>query len=321
MNVSWQGVVIVARQEFRLRIRAGKWRWLLAAWFVVLVAFTWLLSLAVGALGAAAGGPESDDAGAIVFGGLMLFMLGLALLVVPALTAQSVNGDRERGTLATLQVTLLSPWEIALGKLASAWVTALVFVVVALPCVGWAVLLGGVPFDRLVVTLGVVALLLGVVCAVGLGLSALLARSTTSSVLTYLTVFALTVGTLVTFSLSLGLTADERMVRPDRVWWLLAPNPFVVLADAAPRADDPPGRFTSVDPLGEIGDAVRAIRRPPQPIDFVATPEQLPDPEPPEPVWPWGLGANVLLGVGAVTLTARQLRTPAGKLARGTRVA
>jgi hypothetical protein len=55
----------------------------------------------------------------------MLFVLGLALLVVPSLAAQSVNGDRERGTLATLQVTRLSAGEITLGKFVAAWGTAL----------------------------------------------------------------------------------------------------------------------------------------------------------------------------------------------------
>lgn len=349
MKASWHGIVTVARQEFRLRIRAGRWRWLLLAWFVVLLAFTGLLTVTVGALG---GSGQSPDTGPIVFGGLMLFLLGLALLVVPALTAQSVNGDRERGTLATLQVTLLTPWEIALGKLASAWLTALVFVTVALPCVGWAVALGGVSLDRLLVTLAVVVVLLGVVCAFGLALSALLTRSTTSSVLSYLMVFAMTVGTLVAFGLSLGLTTETRTVqqrvpvwddprgsgqgrpdwfetetfqmsepRPDKVWWLLAPNPFVVLADAAPRSDDTASRFESVDPLGAIGDGVREVRRPPPPRIYNDAALQPTPPNPTGPVWPWGLAANVALGVGAVALTASRLRTPAGRLPRGMRVA
>ena len=98
-----QGISTVARQEFRLRIRAGAGA---AAdpWFVLLLVFTVLLRVA--------SGPSRDDRsdrGVILFGGLMLFVLGLALLVVPALAAQSVNGDRERGTLATLQVTRLTP--------------------------------------------------------------------------------------------------------------------------------------------------------------------------------------------------------------------
>ncbi len=42
------GIATVARQETRLRIRAGRWRALLVAWFLVLAVFTALLRLAAG---------------------------------------------------------------------------------------------------------------------------------------------------------------------------------------------------------------------------------------------------------------------------------
>jgi hypothetical protein len=38
-------------------------------------------------------------------------------------------------------------------------------------------------------------------------------------------------------------------------------------------------------------------------------------------VWPWGLAFDVLLGAGALWLTARQLRTPSRDLPLGQRVA
>ena len=41
--MSVDGVLVVARQELRLRVCAGRWRWLLAAFFAVLVLFTALL--------------------------------------------------------------------------------------------------------------------------------------------------------------------------------------------------------------------------------------------------------------------------------------
>ena len=114
----------MARLEFRLRIRAGRWRWLVAAWFAVLLLITALVR-------AAASQPnivgDEPALGAVMFGVVVLVVLALALLVAPALAAQSVNGDRERGTLATLQVTRLSAGEIAVGKLLASWGTALVF--------------------------------------------------------------------------------------------------------------------------------------------------------------------------------------------------
>jgi ABC-type transport system involved in multi-copper enzyme maturation permease subunit len=350
--VSLHGIRTVAGHEFRVRLRAGRWRWLLAFWFLVLTGFTALLRWAI-----ERADPEAPDPGVPMFGGLMLLLLGLSLLVVPALTAQSVNGDRERGVLATLQVTLLSPAEIALGKLLAAWGVSLVFLATMLPLVAWAMTQGGVGIARVAVTLLVVAVLLGVVCALAQCLSALLARTMTSAVLSYLTVFALTVGTLIVFGLSLAATTETRTVtervpaydlttgepipgqtrletftytevRPERVWWLLAPNPFVILADAAPQAEpriDPrtgeelPRPF---DPLGEIGRAVREARDPYRPGDIAAV-DIAPTSPPyrPGPVWPYGLAFHLVLGVGAVALTVRRLRTPTRNLPRGVRVA
>jgi len=338
------GVAIVAAQEFRLRIRAGRWRWLLAIWTAVVIGFAVLLRLGLA-------GTDSVDstrpAGPPLFGGTLLFVLGLALLVVPALTAQSVNGDRERGTLATLQITRLSAAEIGLGKLAAAWGAALIFLALTLPVVIWAMIEGGLPFINVVVTLLVVALLLGVVCAVSQAWSALFARSITSALVSYLTVFALTIGTLILFGLTTALTTQsvtstyddgsdtpqtytEQRARTDRTWPLLAPNPFVILADAAPRLPAKTDPVTGepldrpLDPLGGIGDSVRDARRSPEsdvrPTGVILEDGPIPRDDP-GPVWPWGLAFNVALGVGAAVITIRRLRMPVYKLGRGVRIA
>ncbi len=351
------GIVTVARQEFRLRIRAGRWKWLLAGFFAILLGFTALLRAGLGQLPSA----QLPFKGTIVYGGLMLFVLGLALLVVPALAAQSVNGDRERGTLATLQVTRLSAAEITLGKFAAAWGTALVFLALTFPLVAYAMTQGGVPFGRVVVVTLVLALLLGTVCAVSLWLSAVLSRTTTSAVLAYLAVFGLTIGTLILFGLVTAVTTEtyqetytqtcpapppglpapfncievpetyeSTRARTDRTWFLLAANPFVVLADAAPQLpegdpdDDTRGgvRARDLDPLGQIGRVVRDLRATPlgggpQPVEGLPRPPR----EEPKSVWPTGLAINVALGAGALLLTTRRLRTPTRKLPKGQRVA
>jgi ABC-type transport system involved in multi-copper enzyme maturation permease subunit len=318
------GVALVARHEFRVRLRTGRWRWVLAAWVVVVALFTWLLYLALRA--------NDTTPGVPMFGGLMLFVLALVLIVSPALTAQSINGDRERGTLATLQATRLSAAQIALGKLVAAWGVGLVALTATLPFVGWALLEGSVGLWRPLAVLAVVAFLIGVVCAVSQALSGLVARSITSALLSYVVVFTLTVGTFIAFGLSLPLTAEKiemrdydgrliqtTQVRPDRVWWLLAPNPFLVLADAAPqlpeRRQPATGDFLPrpFDPLGTIGHEARRLRDP----RFAVTTDE---PDASRPIWPYGLGFNVLLGAGAVWLSIRRLQTPAGALGKGVRL-
>jgi ABC-type transport system involved in multi-copper enzyme maturation permease subunit len=327
------GVLLVAKQEFRIRLRTGRWRWLLGAWFLVISGFTILLDLSIDT------GYEFGDSvrarGVPLFGFLMLFVLGLVLVVSPALTSQSINGDRERGTLATLQVTRLRPPEIALGKLLAGWGVGLVALALTLPSTGYAMLQGGITVGRVAAVYGVVAVLIGVVCAVSQALSALLARSITSALLSYLAVATLTVGTLILFALIAPLVTEERtgqtgdgytytydVVRQDRVWWLLAPNPFVVVADSAPHV---PPRYTisgdvvtvdDYDPLSEIGRAVRSVRVPPssEPVNYDGE-------NPAPPVWPYGLAINVLLGLGAYVVTSTRLRTPSRRLSRGVRIA
>ncbi len=144
-----------------------------------------------------------------MYGGLTLVVLGLSLLVVPSLAAQSVNGDRERGTLATLQVTRLSAAEIALGKFAAAWGTALLFLALTLPLALYAVTQRGVPVTRVLIVTLVIAVLLGTVCALSLFLSAALPRTTASGLLSYAAVAVLTIGTLIAFGLATALTAER----------------------------------------------------------------------------------------------------------------
>jgi ABC-2 type transport system permease protein len=340
MSATPYGIWLVARQEFRIRLRTGRWRWLLAAWVVLLAVFTALLDLSL----STGYGFNNDDSrrGVPLFGILMLFVLGMVLVISPALTSQTINGDRERGTLATLQVTTLRPLEIALGKLVAGWGVGLVALALTLPFTGYAVFKGGLTIARVAAVYAVVALLIGVVCAVSQALSALLARSITSALLSYLTVAALSVGTLISFALigplmtesitqrtSDGYTATYDQTRPDKVWWLLAPNPFVVVADAAPRV--PPRRVQrgdnyyvdDYDVLSLIGREVRATRLSPdqRSATYGSDGSIVTDPSSDLPVWPYGLAFNVLLGAAALAITATRLRTPTQKLPRATRIA
>ena len=355
--LSWHGVKTVATLELRQRVRSTRWKIALVVWFVVVGGITLLTS---GALSFMTGYDDSDvQQGPIIFGAVVFFVLFLGLLVAPTLSASAINGDRNAGTLATLQVTLLTAAEIVVGKLVAAWSAALAFLVVSVPFIAWALVAGGVSFLSLVTTVLLLAVLLAVVCAIGLGFSALTTKTSGSAVLTYLTVAGLTVVSLILFGLTTPLVtyqteirawavADDHDWESDEVpecewqtfespqthteltWWLLAVNPFVIVADAAPEptVSDDEEYFSASDPLSLIRTGVRVARMGPQAEqDWCGAyePGYVSPVENPEiddsPVWPWGLGANLLLGAGGVVLAVRRLRIPSGKLPRGTRVA
>jgi len=315
--------------EIKQRIRGKRWWILLGIWTLVLAALTFTVRLAsLSALRSARNfGQAVGDApvGPAMFGSLMLFTLTLICLVVPSLTSTSVNSERDKGTLAVLQATMLRPYEIFFAKFLSGLIVALAFLAMTIPLTLWSMLEGGVGVVRSLIVYTVVVLVCAVLLAVGLAMSTLLRRPALSAVMSYAVVFLLTIGSLIVFALAL-ITAPIEEVRVDNEfgdfttsqqvigwrWVLLAPNPFVVLSDAAPRTNS---RFVP-DPLEAIRGAVREARRP------VGSPPGfgLGSPEPP-PLWPAGVAIEVVLAAAAGYLTISRLKIPARRLAPGQRVA
>lgn len=360
--LSWHGVRTVARLELRQRVRSTRWKVALGVWFVVVGVITLLVSGVVSRM--FGGDPMADDGslGRTIFGLVVFFVLFLGLLVAPTLSAAAVNGDRAAGTLATLQATLLTPAEIVVGKLLAAWAAALAFLAASVPFLLYAIGAGGLSAVSLLSVLAVLALVLGVVCAIGLAFSAVASKTSGSAVLTYLTVAGLSVMTLILLGLTAPLVTTTEQVRvwepvsydweegeppecawrthtqevwhSERTWWLLAANPFVIVADAQPLPERQDS-WAAEDVLSMIQLGVRTARSGPtyeedwcgfSELDSAGNPVQgqspVREPEPSEsPVWPWGLGLYLLIGAGSVVVAVRRLRIPAHTLPRGERVA
>ncbi|WP_225752839.1 ABC transporter permease [Actinotalea sp. Marseille-Q4924] len=365
-SLTWAGVRTVATLELRQRVRSTRWIVSLVVFGVVVGVVTTLTFFVARQMVDDMGADPTVDAtaGRTMFGFIVFFVLFLGLLVSPTLSATSINGDRSNGTLATLQVTLLSPAEIVLGKLLASWVASLAFLAVSVPFIVWAFATGGTAFVGLVTTVLLLAVVLAVVCAIGLGFSALTARTAGSAVLTYVAIAGLTVVSLIVFGLSVPLVSGEERVqvrterwapgrditfdengRPseeipcelgeeeryvthtERTWWLLAVNPFVVVADALPPAADD---TQIADPMTGIRYGVRLARLGAQePLDECWSSQDWQERERESreradalgAVWPWGLVFNLLLGAAGVVLAVRRLTIPQAKLPRGTRVA
>jgi ABC-type transport system involved in multi-copper enzyme maturation permease subunit len=342
-QLSWHGVRTVATLELRQRVRSTRWVAALVVWFVVVGGLTLLISGAASTLGGRA------TNGAAVFAGVVALVLGLGLLVTPTLASTAVNGDRAAGTLATLQVTLLTPAEIVVGKVLAAWAASCAFLAAGLPFLVFAALVGPTPWWAVLRVVVLVAVLLLCVCGIGLGFSALVSRPAGSTVLTFATVATLVLGLPVVFGLTLPslqghadvreqiteidatgqantcvwITNHESVVHTERTWWLLAPNPFVVLADGAATSSSVREAQDRSDPLGLLRGAVDTARAGAgRPVDQCAADGRIEELAiSPAPVWPWGLAVNVLLGGAGLLVAVRRLALPLAKLPRGTRVA
>ena len=354
------GIKNVVVLELKQRLRSRGWYIMLAIWFLLTGLVTWLTWASWNASQAAQRAysnftPAQTGPGSMIFEVVLAFVLLFALLVAPALSANAVNGDRAGGTLAILQVTLLQPGQILWGKFFAAWFAALAFLVASTPFLVIGVALGGMTPGHVIVALLMLAVEVGVVCAVGVGISALAGRPLFSIVVTYLAVAGLVIGTLIAFGLGTGLTQgtimanqpnyreyqplsngpvepeytcsgplrEQPAARTERVAWFLAMNPYVVVADAIPYPErtDPQG-FTSVGAIENISQGARYAMAGPEGTFPCANGEAKPRYLAQEtPLWPLGLGLQLVLAGLLMWLGWRSLRTPAHRLASGTRIA
>ncbi|MGC5173327.1 ABC transporter permease [Microbacterium sp. DT81.1] len=350
MSAFLHGTWTIAALEVRQRVRSLAWYVLLGIFAVLLIIVTMLASAAF---------LTSPERFRGTYSVVVYFVLLLAVLVTPALSGNAINGDRDAATLAPVQVTLVTTWQIILGKFLAAWITGLAFVAVAVPFLAFTAIAGGVPPGVLAVSIVVLLVEIAVVAAVGVGLSGILNRALFSVVATYLVVAALTVGTLIAFGLggtsvkseavqqyrdyvydANGMVSDPpvcgewqtseyEVPRLDYVWWTLTPNPFVILADATPIAFDVRGY--PVDLFGQISTSVRQVQLPPdleQRFDGCRqgafnedfdTAEQIHAKT--TPSWFVGLALQVVLAAAALVWAWARTRTPAGRLPKGTRIA
>ena len=149
------------------------------------------------------GGPTFANASAIIgqtiFSIISIFQLILVCFIAPAFTAGQISTEREKQTLDLLISTPLRPGAIVVGKLLAALAFVGLMIVAAIPISAIVLMYGGASIDDIVrqqVVLLATALGFG---AVGLFFSALLKRTQAATVLSYCTVLALGLGTVMLF--------------------------------------------------------------------------------------------------------------------------
>jgi ABC-2 type transport system permease protein len=354
MNPFLTGVGVIFSLEMRQRLRGVAWYVLLGVFFGILLLITVVTSIVVFSADVS---EPSQHLGGLLYSLVIYFVLLLGVLVAPAMSGNAINGDRDAGTLATTQVTLITTWQLVLGKFLAAWVTALGFLAVSVPFLVYCAVVGGTNPLTILISLLVLFLELGVVAAIGVGLSGLINRPLFSVVVTYLAVAALTLGTLIAFVLGglaietkkttyyydktddtsktcTGLESDTYPApRFDLVWGILAPNPFIVISDAVPTTYDSHGQPD--DLFGDFKTAERAAQRSPfyDNTPAAACRDQLGEPSnsfdenaadlisSTTPSWAVGVGIQLVLAAAALLGAWAKTRTPARRLSKGSRIA
>lgn len=130
----------------------------------------------------------------------------MLMFIMPALTAASVSGERERQTLDILLTTTLKPWEIIWGKLIASFGTMFLMVMSSFPLLFVSFVYGGVTaYDVMLLLLCylAVALLCG---SMGICFSSIFKRSTIATVVSYGVLVLIAAGTYAVNMFAMSIT-------------------------------------------------------------------------------------------------------------------
>lgn len=224
-------------RELRQRSRNGRSLVVMVVFLLLALGVAYLTYLGETASGISDPfGVLSLSIGRTMFEWVLVLELVLLLFVVPGLSAGAITGERDRQTLIPLQVTMVGPVGIFLGKVLSSSSFVLLLVVASTPIMAVAYLLGGITISQVVWSMLVLVVLGFLLAVIGVSCSALTRGTAASTLFAYGLSLLLTAGTLVAFgamTIAYASTNPQMDAPPDWAAIPFAFNPFVALAAAA----------------------------------------------------------------------------------------
>lgn len=199
-----------------------------------------LALIAVLAMAAAGGNVSSYEYSSLVvlFPVLGCMECGMISLIVPILTSGSISGEREKQTLDIMLTTPMTPFSIAVGKLGSAMMMVMMYMITSVPIIAIAFVLGGMSWWAL---FGLFAMLLylGIyVGSIGIFCSSVVKKSVSATVLTIVIGVAILVLTSVTFSVAYSIKSyyatimgNAYQVEPGMLPMIFMFNPYAPFFD------------------------------------------------------------------------------------------
>ena len=172
-----------------------------------------------------------------IFGGLLFLETLLILVLAPAFTTGAISLEREKQTLDMLVTTPLSTLGMVIGKLFSALSYVFLLIIASIPLASLVFVFGGVGPEDLVRGYGFLFALAFGMGAIGLFISALVKRTQTATVITFVVVLLLSIGTAAAHQFwhvaskpasTSSVISATRGKAPEALLWL---NPFVADVD------------------------------------------------------------------------------------------
>ena len=297
----------VLGREVRERLRTGRS-------FVSLTLFLALLTLLTWAVATVTTRQDQFNnfdvsrittSGRTVLDALVIGMLALMVFLLPGIAATAVTGERERQTLIPLQISMLRPRSILIGKVLSAAAYATLMLLAAMPLFATAYLLGGVSALDTVRTLLALIFVAALITTFCVAWSTIVRRSAAAVVVSYAFTLLLFVGAPILYSLA--AVVAEPTVRPDgssepREKRIMLANPVVAIAllqQPGDRTDTNGGALDGLRDSMRQGEWDNRGVRQIGPTSVLGVPD-----------WIVSVGTLSIFAFGAGVIGTRRLRTP-----------
>ncbi|MCR5700824.1 MAG: ABC transporter permease [Lachnospiraceae bacterium] len=232
----------ILKKEMVVGSRSMKMSWAIMAVSAILTAIV-VFTLLVSQLNVASGATYDYSTLIVLFPVLGIAECIMLSLMVPVITSGSISGEREKQTLDIMLTTPISPFSIVLGKLMSAMMIVMMYMIASVPVMAITFVLGGLSWWNLI-GLFIILIYLGIyVGSVGIFCSSVVKKSIAATILTIVIGLAIIIGTSLIYSVSITIMSMYYMtsgnMRPDS---LLGPvvvfmfNPYSPIFDFMVRA-------------------------------------------------------------------------------------
>lgn len=180
----------IIKKDLKVLSRSMKFSWGIFA-YEMLLAIVFFLTLSVfNTTSSYMGGPSSNrnlyETYVYFFPIIGIAQLCMIALVVPVITASAISGEREHKTMDVLLTTAITPPQIVMGKIGTAIIRVMVFVIASVPLMAISFTVGGMSWLQLLLYI-VMAFFLGFLTgSVGVMCSSLCKKSISAIILSYI---------------------------------------------------------------------------------------------------------------------------------------
>ncbi|MBR5421767.1 MAG: hypothetical protein IK115_11505 [Lachnospiraceae bacterium] len=181
----------IVKKDLRVISRSMKIAWGIFAYVAVLSVIFFLTVYFIFDMSSGYGYTNNYEEFVALFPILAAVQFGIIGLIMPILTATAVSGEKEKQTFDLLLTTVMSAGAIVRGKVTSAVIRMMVFIIASIPLMAISFTIGGLSWGYLFIVMIAFLIFAIYTGSVGIFASTLTKKSITAIILTYVFYFGI----------------------------------------------------------------------------------------------------------------------------------